>query len=85
MPATLAAVQKLDMCRQSNADRWALLDPEQVKKLEAGCRFMEQLCLQAYVEEAALADARVTGGCSDLPESEILELWGVDADLHLYP
>jgi hypothetical protein len=84
-PATIEALQRQGPRMLSIADRWACISLNQVKKLEAGNRLMEQLCLQAYAEVAALADARVTGGCSDLPESEIMELWGVDADLHLYP
>jgi hypothetical protein len=83
-PATLLAVRSLDLRRQSIADRWAQISPGQVRQLEAGCRLMEQLCLQSYVEQAAIADASADG-LSAVPEGELLSLAGIDVDLHLYP
>lgn len=83
-PGTLEAVKRQDLRMLSIADRWAQISPDQVKKLETENRLMEQLCLQSIVEHAALADARTDGGPSDVPEGELLELAGIDPDLHLY-
>jgi hypothetical protein len=84
-PATLAMVKGLPPREQSVADRWACTEPEQLRKLEVRGQLAAQLELQAKAEFEALSDARVAGRHGDLPESEILELWGLDQDLHLYP
>ena len=45
---------------------------------------MQQVNLQADVEVEAIANARMAGLKLDVPDSEVLELEGVDLDLHLY-
>lgn len=83
-PETLATIRGQDPRAQSIADRWACMAPTRVKELEESGRLLQQLEKQARVEERTLSDARVAGQFADMPDSEILEMWGVDPDVHLY-
>jgi hypothetical protein len=77
---TLAAVKRLDLRQQSIADRWASTSPQSLRQLEKEKKLLERLNQQASVEAAAISDARTGGRNSDVPDSEILELAGIDLD-----
>lgn len=77
-PATLAKVQGLDLRSQSIADRWASTSPEAVKSLEVANQLFNRLREQSDLEAATISDARVAGKNSGVPDSDLLELAGID-------
>ena len=61
------------------ADRWSAGWPEKIKAMEANGTLMLRLDKQATKENRTISNARVAGKNSDLPDSEILALYGIPA------
>jgi len=72
--ATVRALQSQPLRVQQIADRWALGSRTQVWALEAKGHLLERLKEQAALEGKVLADARMSGAMSDVPDHEILAM-----------
>jgi hypothetical protein len=59
------------------AHRWAAGAPGKVKGMEADGTLLERLREQAELEAQTIADARVGGAMSDVPDSEVLALYDI--------
>jgi len=77
--ATVRALQSQPLRVQQIADRWASGSREQVWVLEAKGQLIERLKEQSALEGKILADARMCGAFSDVPDHEILALNEIEA------
>jgi len=77
--ATVRALQSQPLRVQQIADRWASGSKEQVWVLEARGQLLERLKEQAALEGKVLADARMSGAFSDVPDHEILAMNEIEA------
>jgi len=72
--ATVKAMQGQPLRVQQIADRWASGSPTKVRALEANGVLLPRLKEQAALEGKVLADARMSGAFSDVPDHEILAM-----------
>jgi hypothetical protein len=77
--ATVRALQRQPLRVQQIADRWASGSRTQVRALEAKGQLLERLKEQAALEGKVLADARMCGAFSDVPDHEILAMNEIEA------
>jgi len=77
--ATVRALQSQPLRVQQIADRWASGSREQVRVLEAKGQLLERLKEQSALEGKVLADARLCGAFSDVPDHEILAMNEIEA------
>lgn len=77
-PATVKALQGQPLRVQQIVDRWASGSPTKAKSLEANGKLLERAKEQANLEGKVLADARMSGAFSDVPDHEILAMNEVD-------
>jgi hypothetical protein len=77
-PATLKALRGQPMSVQNVVDRWASGSPTKVKALESNGKLLERAKEQAALERKTVADARVGGAMSDVPDFEILQAAEID-------
>jgi hypothetical protein len=73
-PETVKSLAGKPLRVQQIADRWASGSPTKMKALEANGSLLERLKEQSDVEGKVLADARVGGAMSDVPDHEILAM-----------